>query len=370
MAFPHEPLFTIPDGVETRWATAENPAGAKGGACAGNDGRKRNAFRRGVAVGASVVLAEASGTSGTIRRIWITIDDRSPEMLRGLRIDGYWDGAATPALSAPFGDFFGHGLGEMARFENELFASPEGESFNSFLPMPFKTGMRLVVTNEAPRPVELFFYEVDFTVGDPHGPETLYLHTHWRRESPTTKLRDYEFLPLVEGRGRYVGTHVGVQANTDTYFKSWWGEGEVKIYLDGDREQPTLCGTGTEDYVGTGWGLGEYAHRFQGCPLADRDRSLYAFYRYHIPDPVYFHRDIRVTCQQMGCWDPATLPQFIGTGLQLYWGKGPVDMQSALAAKGYGMFEREDDWSSCAFFYLDRPDNELPLLAPPDERLR
>src|SRR5579863_2834867 len=219
-------------------------------------------------------------------------------MLRGLRIDAFWDGAATPAVSAPFGDFFGHGLGEMAKFENEFFSSPEGESFNCCLPMPFKSGMKIVVTNEATKPVELFFYEVDYTVGDPHGPETPYLHAHWRRENPTTQLRDFEFLPMVKGRGRFLGVNVGIISNTETYFKSWWGEGEVKIYLDGDTDHPTLCGTGTEDYVGTGWGLGAYSHRYQGCPLADSARSRYAFYRYHVPDPIYFHSDIRVTCQQ------------------------------------------------------------------------
>ena len=359
----------MPDSIETRWATAENPTGAKGGACRGNDGRKRNAFKRGLAAGESITLAEVQGTSGTVRRIWITIDDRSPAMLRGLRFEAFWDGDTMPAVSAPIGDFFGHGLGEMVRFENEFFSSPEGESFNCCLPMPFKTGMKIVVTNEAEKPVELFFYEVDYTIGDAHGPEALFLHAHWCRENPTTQLRDYEFLPRVDGKGRFLGVNAGVISNTAKYFKSWWGEGEVKVYLDGDNDHPTLCGTGTEDYVGTGWGLGAYANRYQGCPLADRDRSRYAFYRYHVPDPVYFRENIRVTCQQMGCWDPATLPQFIGAGLQLTWGSEAVDMQAALAAKGYGMFEREDDWSSCAFFYLNSPSNELPALAPVAQRL-
>ncbi len=196
-------FLQMPAGVQTRWASFENPTGAKGGACVGDDGRKRHAFMRDFLPGASITLAEAKDTSGVVRRIWITIPDRSAEMLRGLRIDAFWDGEDKPAISAPLGDFFGHGLGEMIKFENEFFSSPEGESFNCCIPMPFKTGMKLVVTNESTKPVELFFYDVNYTIGDQHGPETLYLHTHWRRENLTTACSDYEFLPKVDGKGRF-----------------------------------------------------------------------------------------------------------------------------------------------------------------------
>jgi len=352
----------IPEGVESRWATAENPSAARGGACRSNDGRKRSPKVDGLKAGASFTMAEATGTSGTVRRIWVTIPNRSPKMLRGLRLDMYWDGAATPAVSAPLGDFFCQSLGRMVTFENALFSSPEGRSFNCCVPMPFQSGMKIVVTNETDEEVEMFFYEVDYTVGDVHAPGSLYFHAHWRRENPTTIRRDFEILPQVRGRGRFLGANIGVVANTDVYFKCWWGEGEVKVYLDGDTDHPTLCGTGTEDYIGTGWGQGNYANAFQGCHLADFDKFQYGFYRLHLSDPVYFRSDIRVTIQQIGCWDPQQIAQLHGSGLQLFQGDQPVEMAAAVAAKGYGLFERADDWSSCVYFYLDQAENELPPL--------
>ena len=211
--------------------------------------------------------------------------------------------------------------------------------------------------------------DVNYTLGDAHGPDTLYLHAHWRRERPTTLRRDYEFLPKVSGRGRFLGVNVGVIADQATYFNSWWGEGECKVYLDGDDALPTLCGTGTEDYIGTAWGQGQYAHLYQGCPIADHEHMQFAFYRYHIPDPVYFHRDIRVTMHQIGCWGPNNIGLMRDAGRILEsTGGTPVDMDQAVAANGYGLFERQDDWSSCAWFYLDRPENDLPPLAPVAER--
>ena len=373
-------LYRLPAGVETRWATAENPKGEKGGACrAGvhldertahlSNGRKCSPCIAPLRAGRSAVLAEATGVAGTVRRIWVTIDDRSPRMLRGLRLDLFWDGAAAPAVSVPLGDFFGHGLGRMATFQNALFSSPEGRSFNCYIPMPFRTGMKIVVTNETDKDLAMFFYEVDYTVGDAHGPDMAYLHAHWRRENPTALRQDFEFLPRVAGRGRYLGVNVGVIANTATYFKSWWGEGEVKVHMDGDTHCPTLCGTGTEDYIGTGWGQGQYAHAYQGCHLADHEKYLYCFYRLHVPDPVYFQKECRVTIQQLGCWDPNTSAQMRGTGLQLALGEQPIDMAKAVADKSYGLFERQDDWSNCAYFYLDKPENGLPPLAPLAKRV-
>ena len=159
-------------------------------------------------------------------------------------------------------------------------------------------------------------------------------------------------------------------ADQATYFNSWWGEGECKIYLDGDESLPTLCGTGTEDYIGTAWGQGQYAHLYQGCPIADHEHMQFAFYRYHIVDPVYFHQDIRVTMHQIGCWGPNNIGLMRDAGRLLeYTGGAPVDMDQAVKANGYGLFERQDDWSSCAYFYLDRPENDLPPLAPVEERV-
>lgn len=272
-------LFAFPTpGIETRWASPENPRGQRSAAATANGGRKGRPSLP-VKAGETTILAEEpAGVSGTIRRIWLTIDQRSPTMLRGVRVDFYWDGATIPAVSAPLGDFFGVGLGRMATFESALFGNPEGRSFNCRIPMPFRSGMRLTLTNETDRDIAMLFYDVDYTVGDPHGPETLYLHAHWRRENPTTLQRDYEFLPQVSGRGRFLGVNFGVIADTETYGRTWWGEGEVKFFLDSDTDLPTLSGTGTEDYIGTAWGQGGYSQLYQGCPVADGEKLAYCFY--------------------------------------------------------------------------------------------
>lgn len=358
-------LYELPEGVETRWASGENPTAQRGGGGRANGGRKGSPVVV-VKAGESRVLAEASGTSGTVRRIWMTFPDRSPRMLRGLRLDMYWDGAKSPAVSAPVGDFFGVGLGQTATFQSALFSNPEGRSFNSFVPMPFRTGMKIVMTNESGEDVNDLFYDVDYTVGDRHAAGVLYFHAHFRRENPTRIQQDYEILPRVEGRGRYLGTNVGVIVNQEEYFNTWWGEGEIKIYLDGDRELPTLVGTGTEDYIGTAWGQGQYANLYQGSPVADERAMRWCFYRYHVPDPVYFRADVRVTMQQIGYLADHSRGGLVRAGRKLY-NAGPGLVEKDL--KTDGKFERSDDWSSCAYFYLDRPESNLPPLAPAAKRI-
>ncbi|HLM55135.1 MAG TPA: glycoside hydrolase family 172 protein [Pyrinomonadaceae bacterium] len=361
---PAQTLYEMPEGVETRWASGENPTGEKGRGGQANGGRKGSPTVP-IKAGESRVLAEAKGTSGTVRRIWMTFPDRSPKMLRSLRLDIYWDGARTPAVSAPLGDFFGLGLGRMVPFQSALFSNPEGRSFNCFVPMPFKTGMKVVMTNESREDLGELFYDVNYTVGDRHDARALYFHAHYRRENPTTLQRDYEILPRVEGRGRYLGTNIGVIVNQKEFFNTWWGEGEIKIYLDGDRELPTLVGTGTEDYVGTAWGQGQYAHLYQGSPVADEGANRWCFYRYHVPDPVYFYREARVTMQQIGYLADHSRGGLVREGRKLYRA-GPGLVEKDIRTDG--KFERADDWSSCAYFYLDRPENNLPRLDPIEKR--
>jgi len=367
--FNEGPLYVMPEGVQTRWASPENPTAEKGKAGQANAGRKGRASIP-IKAGGKLVLAEAKGLSGTVRRIWATLSDRTAQMLRGLRLDCYWDGAKKPAVSAPFGDFFGTGLGRMAKFQSALFASPEGRSFNCFAPMPFRTGMKIVVTNEGAADLGALYYDVDYTVGDRHVENALYLHAHWRRENPTVLKRDFEILPRVEGAGRFLGANLGVIADQQLYFKSWWGEGEVKVFVDGDRRLPTLCGTGTEDYIGTGYGQGFYAHLYEGCHVADHDRMQYCFYRYHVPDPVYFRRDCRVTIQQIGYYVREQRALWRDAGRTIYQagpGRKRLDL-SPRSPRIKGLYERQDDWSSCAYFYLNSPANDLPALAPAAER--
>jgi hypothetical protein len=360
-------LYTFPEGVETRWASPENPNGEKSKAAPTNAGRKgRPAIP--IKAGERVILAEVHGSSGTVRRIWATINDRSPAMLRGLKIEMFWDGATTPAVSAPFGDFFGHGLSHVAAFQSALFASPEGKSFNCYIPMPFKTGMKIVVTNESGKNLDLLFYDVDYTLGDKHDADTLYFHAYFHRENPTKLQRDFEILPHVSGRGRYLGTTLGVEADKNLYMDNWWGEGEVKAFIDGDKDSPTLSGTGTEDYIGTGWGLNQYANLYQGAPFADNTNMRFSFYRYHVPDPVYFKKEIRITIQQIGyaSESKAGNPLYT-TGTPVYKaGAGQLEKEKG----SQGLFERQDDWSGVAYFYLDKPENNLPPIASAEARMK
>lgn len=286
-------------------------------------------------------------------------------------MEAFWDGAETPAISAPLGDFFGLCLGKCVPFESAIFSNPEGRSFNCRLPMPFLDGMRIVVTNDTEKHLRMFFYDVNYTVGDSHPAGTLYLHAHFRRENPTTLREDFEILPAVFGRGRFLGANVGVRADQVQYGKAWWGEGEVKVFLDGDTEFPTLCGTGTEDYIGTGWGQGAYAQAYQGCPVADHDRMEYSFYRYHIPDPIYFHDVCRVTIQQIGgCSgeEKKWLAERVRTDGNPVYRAVPGEVPADLTGDNFVLFDRVDDWSSCAYFYLNRPENGLPPLPALGER--
>jgi hypothetical protein len=373
-------LFEKPRGVQSRWFSFEGGDAGRGRAGMENRGAKGHAFDQ-LAPGETKVLLDVGG-SGTICRIWMTVADRSPEMLRSLRLDMTWDGADRPAVSAPLGDFFGVGLGRRTPFECALFSDPEGRSFNCFVPMPFCHGALITLTNESDRRLAHLFYDIDTLLGVDHSPEMLYFHAHWRRESPNALGREFLILPHVPGVGRFVGCNLGIIADP-VYGGAWWGEGEVKFRF-GEDEHPTLCGTGTEDYIGTGWGQGVYAHRTQGCLIADRDRRQWAFYRYHIDDPVYFDDGCAAAIQTIGgCAKEtaidlkrkgaAVIPVSIDTGeeagfVPLMDLPQPVDLESPSIPDGWCNFWRCDDWSATAYFYLDAPSGVLPAIAPAAER--
>jgi hypothetical protein len=293
--------------------------------------------------------------------------------LRGLRIEAWWDGASTSAVSAPLGDFFCHSMGHMSSFENACFASPEGRSFNCFLPMPFREGARILLVNESDEDNGVY-YEFDCTLGDRHDENMLHLHSYWRRENTTQLRRDMTILPRVEGRGRFLGCHLGVRLHP-SYKGFWWGEGEAKIYLDGDREFPTLCGTGTEDYVGTGYGQGRFDHLYQGNQFINEKKDTYGFYRLHVPDPVYFYRDVRVTIQVMGGpsfammlaamdKDPSLRFMKAGDGTE-YYTREELEARSGHAEA----MERIDDYCATAYWYMDKSENGLGPIAGVRERL-
>jgi hypothetical protein len=366
---------------QPRWASPENPGAAPGEGGRENRGAKGRPYET-LRAGQSLTLADIQGP-GTIRRIWITISDRSPRMLRALRLDMYWDGEAQPAVRVPFGDFFGPGLGRTAAFENAFFSSPEGRSFNAVVPMPFRTGARLVLTNQADVDLGKVYFDVDYTAGDRHDDGMLYFHASWHRQRATEPGRDFEILPAVKGRGRYLGASVGVVTDA-AYGETWWGEGEVKVYLDDDGEYPTLVGTGTEDYIGTGWGQGAYVHRYQGATIADAAERAWTFYRFHVPDPIFFRSACRVTLQQMGGADKPDVRKLLAAGVALtpvsldggdrsrffnLLDSPPADgLDDASLPDGWVNFYRSDDVSATVYFYLDSPGGTAPALAPVSER--
>ncbi len=368
-------LYQFDANVSPRWSSSENMNGVPGQGGKENEGGKGHAFDN-IKAGETYTLLDVKGT-GMITRMWITVADRSATMLRSLKLDIYWDGSSKPAVSVPFGDFFSVGLGRTAAFHNTFFVNAEGRSFQSFIPMPFRSGARITVTNQSDKDLTHIFYDVDYQFEKEWNANNLYFHSYWSRDTATTLTRDFELLPSIAGKGRYLGVTVGVNSNP-AYGKSWWGEGEVKIYLDSDNEYPTLNGTGTEDYIGTGWGQGAYTNPYAGCLIADEQLKQWSFYRLHVPDPIYFNTKCRVTLQQIGGdmlnevigyqkagakLVPVTLDE---TGkLHRLYEKGQVtDLATSGLPNGWVNFYRVDDLSATAYFYLDSPVNELPELQP------
>jgi hypothetical protein len=362
-------LYKLPEGVETRWYSFENPTGAAGEGGRANEGRK-GAASRGIPAGETVVLADIPGP-GVVRRIWLTVPGQV-EILRGLVVRMYWDGQDWPSVEAPLQDFFGLPFGRQVPFESVLFSNPEGRSFNSFVPMPFRKRARIEIANESPVEARLF-YDVDATIGDELPDDLGYFHARYRRENPTTPRQDFEVLPRIEGRGRYLGANVGVRTTVHPS-PLWFGEGELKVFLDDDRELPTLVGTGTEDLVGSAWGLGRFDHLFQGCPLTEEKDGVWGFYRYHVPDPVYFHRAIRVTLQQMAggnvnrlrLLEPSERPELVRTH-RLF---DPGSYAGTEGERTWENFETPQDVCATAYWYQTLPSPRWPALEPYAERVK
>lgn len=380
---PDASLYRFPQGEETRWISPENPTGAKGAGARENKGAKGHAFET-IPIGGRHVLADIKG-AGVIDRMWMTIEDRSPQALRGLKLEMWWDGADRPAVQVPLGDFFLHGAAEMTAMETALFASPEGRSFVSYVPMPFRSGARIAVTNESGKPVNLIFFDINYRTVPTQPADMLYFHAWWSRDRATKLGEDFRLLPPIVGRGRFLGTSVAVNTNP-VYEKTWWGEGEIKIALDGEAPgTPTLVGTGTEDYIGTAWGQGSYINRYQGAPVATwDDEGRWTFYRFHIPDPVIFHRGIEVALQQIGGarknivlglqrkgapMIPVTIDPGSRNNFQKLLESGKR-LDDPSLPDGHTNYYRSDDVAAVAYFYLDRPGGALPPIPAGAERMQ
>lgn len=350
-----------PAGVESRSISWENRTGAKGAGGQAGNGRKGSPAISPLAAGETVTLAEMEGP-GCVRHIWITTPPDLPLQDRNLILRFYWDGQAQPSVECPLGDFFGIAHGRRRPFSSALTSMPEGRGLSCFYAMPFRRHCRITAENDSGEDIRHLFYQVDYTVGDSLDADTGYFHAQFRRQNPTVLKEDYVLLDGVEGRGRFLGCVVGVR----TLDQHWWGEGEFKFYLDADTDFPTICGTGAEDYVCSAWGLGAHQTPYHGCPLYARGAekgldALVSFYRWHILDPIWFHRNLRVTVQQMG-----------GAGVEEIRARverGELEVPTPFTeGQTFTLFERQDDFSSAAFWYQPLPTAPFPAL--PDRALR
>ncbi len=368
-----EEIFQFQDDRVTRVITAENPTGAKGSGGKRNDGAKGSAMNY-LQPGESRVIADIK-TAGIIHRLWMTGNFvHSPEDRRNMIIEMYWDGDEKAAVSAPLHDFFALSLPLKQGFESKLFSQPEGRSYNCFVQMPFKKSAKIVIRNLTDK-AHMLFYEINYSEVKQLPAGSLYFHAYWHRNIRTELKKDFEILPKVKGKGRFLGCSVGVIGDL-IYEPSWFGEGEVKMYLDGDSEYPSICGTGTEDYIGTGWKQFFFANQTQGCPIAVPEKCLYSFYRFHTMDPIFFKKDIRVTIQQMGNAPYEAVRAMVEKGAELepnsvwandklnriYEGDCVGDIKDPRFLRGGVNFYRRDDLSATAYFYLDRSSTDLPPI--------
>ena len=301
-------------GAKTRSISMENRTGAKGAGGMAEDGTGKVCARdlgRGwkvspscsIAPGETFVMAEYSG-SGAIEHIWMTCDCK---FWRSLLWKIYWDGEKDPSVLVPVGDFFCNGWCERADVNSlPVCVNPAG-GFNSYFEMPFRKGFRMEMQNLSAETVTLFF-QIDYT--ETEVPEDYaYFHAAFRRTNPNVAGKDVVIAEKIVGKGQYVGTYLAWQPNNN----GWWGEGEVKFFVDGDGEFPTICGTGTEDYFGGAWGWvqteGRYSiystpylgmHQVLCSDGLYRANMRFGMYRWHIQDPIRFESDLRVTVQDLG----------------------------------------------------------------------
>lgn len=352
---PAQNPAVIDRALDSRSASFENPTGGRGAGGAAHGGRK-GAPSRTVAAGERVVLADVQGP-GILRRIWMTFLPAPPEVMRSLAFEVFYDAASEPSVSVPCLDFFGLPHGRPVAYHSALTAANEGRGFNATIPMPFRQSARVELANHGAT-AQIVYYQIDYTlqpVPDDHG----YLHVSWRRQNPTVMQRDFVITEGLVGPGRFLGCNIGVRVLDAG---DWYGEGEVKVYRDGDDRLPTICGTGLEDYVGTAWGLGPHHTPLGGAPLVvaaegERNPTFVGFYRWHLPDPILFESDLRVTIQQIGA-------KFFGPGEDAaradYERTHPVagagwTSVPELGGTTFGICERVDDYCATAFVYCMAP---------------
>ena len=337
--------------AKTRSISPENFTGEKGKAGMSVDGPSANCARdlgQGwkisphirIEPGESRTIAEID-EPGAIQHIWMTPTGHWRFSI--LRI--YWDGSDTPSVECPVGDFFACGWNKYAQVSSLPVCVNPGSAFNCYWEMSFRKSCKITMTNIAAEAMTLY-YQIDYTLTEVPD-DAAYFHAQFRRTNPLPYKSVYTILDGVKGQGQFVGTYMAWQVNNS----GWWGEGEIKFFMDGDTEFPTICGTGTEDYFCGSYnfdvgkengGYREFTTPYAGLPQVIRPDGLYqsqqrfGLYRWHIMDPVRFEQDLKVTIQALG------------------WRSGGRYLPA------------QDDISSVAYWYQTLPTAPFPALPDKD----
>ncbi len=338
-------LFRLSD-AKTRSISPENFSGEKGkGGMAkigeGSASKQASDLGQGwkvnpyviIKAGETFEMANIEGP-GAIQHIWMT----PTGVWRHTIIRIYWDDQEHPSVEAPIGDFFCNGWNTYAPVNSLAVCVNPGSAFNSYWIMPFKKNCRITIENMDSVEMVLY-YQVDYTLTE-IPEDAAYFHAQFRRVNPLPYKEVYTILDGVEGKGHYVGTYMAWGVNNN----GWWGEGEVKFYLDGDKKFPTICGTGTEDYFCGSYNFEnkkekryeEYTTAYAGLNQVIRPDGLYlsqqrfGMYRWHITDPIRFEKDLKVTIQALG------------------W------------RKDFKYLPLQDDIASVAFWYQTLPNKPFP----------
>ena len=312
--------------VQTRSISAENPTGAKGqGAMADpaqQEGHSWSCARKlgkgwkvapciSLEAGKTVLLGEIQGP-GRITHIWCATEQHK---MRHARLRIYWDGMDQPSIHSPLGDVFCNAWASSPNLQSlAVSVAPKG-GHNLWIPMPFRKSARIELENTGQDSLNIY-YQIDYEREEIH-PDEMYLHCQFQLSAPLKPLANHTILNEVVGRGHFLGTYVAWQVTNP----GWWGEGEMKFFIDGDGAHPTICTTGTEDYFGGAWNFehpkgryGEFSHPYQGFHDVSAGKKIYkryqkfGLYRFHLTDPITFHENFRATIQSLG-WDNSIQPR-------------------------------------------------------------
>lgn len=319
---------------KSRSISAENFTGEKGKGGMATEGTGAQCARElglGWKVSPSVIIKGGNtftmgeiNAPAIIQHIWLTCH---PNTWRYLIFKIYWDGEENPSVEVPVGDFFCNGWCERSNVDSLPIAVNPAGGMNSYWEMPFGKSARITMENLSAEDAVLY-YQIDYSLTD--VPEDFaYFHARWNRSNPLKYKEVHTILDNVSGKGHYVGTYMAYQTNNN----GWWGEGEIKFYIDGDKDFPTICGTGTEDYFGGAWDWEQpkgqyctYSTAFLGMHQLIKSDGLYrsqqrfGMYRWHVMDPIRFDEDLRVTIQALG-WrsDRRYLPLKDDISSVAYW---------------------------------------------------